>query len=77
MVGEYVKRPIGLLGGAHSGAAGLLYTLKDRGVQVSLVDGTDLLYDRDGAFEAQARVDTGTGQGRKCAVLVLLVLVKD
>src|SRR5918994_4171423 len=77
VIGENVERPIGFFRGAHSSATCLLDALEDRSVQVSLVDGTDVLDDGDGAFEAHSRVDTGTSQGRERIVLVLLVLIED
>src|SRR5919199_6645726 len=77
VIGEYVERPVALSRGAQGYAGVLLYAPEDRGVEIGLVDGANVLDYGNGAFETHTGVDTGLGEGREGAVLVLLVLVKN
>src|SRR5829696_5829453 len=62
VVGEHVERALGFLRGAQTHATNLTDALEDRGVEICLVDGVDVLGDSGGTFEAHAGVDTGFGQ---------------
>src|SRR5215208_394587 len=62
VVGEHVERALGLLRGAQSRAANLTDAFEDRGIEICLVDGVDVLGDGGGTFEAHASVDTGFSQ---------------